>query len=110
LFLDCHNANIDCRRLSAFTKVAGERAGESPALPWMQPVTVRKAFGMQQIKSAFDCYWQGDISRSHTGVHFGLGLAMVKRMVELLGGKIRAEAPNGLFSIHVCLPIAKDSL
>ena len=64
----------------------------------------------EQIKSVFDCYWQGDISRSHTGVHFGLGLAMVKRMVELLGGKIRAEVPNGLFSIHVCLPIAKDSL
>lgn len=64
----------------------------------------------EQMKSVFDCYWQGDTSRSRTGVHFGLGLAMVKQMVELLGGKIRVEAPNGLFSIHISLPIAKDSL
>lgn len=62
----------------------------------------------QQLESVFDCYWQGDASRSRTGVHFGLGLPLVKRIVELLGGKIRVETPNGLFSIHIYLPPVKS--
>lgn len=59
----------------------------------------------QQAKTVFDCFWQGDASRSSTGVHFGLGLALVKRIVESLGGKIRAETLNGLFSIRIYLPL-----
>ncbi len=59
----------------------------------------------QQTQKIFDCFWQADTSRSSTGVHFGLGLAMVKQMVELLGGKIHATVSNDLFSIHISLPI-----
>ena len=57
----------------------------------------------QQTKTVFDCFWQGDVSRSSTGVHFGLGLALVKQFIELLGGNVRAEALNDLFSIHIYL-------
>ena len=59
----------------------------------------------QQTQMVFDCFWQGDASRSSTGVHFGLGLSLVRQMVELLGGKIRAEVSNDLFSIHIYLPL-----
>jgi two-component system heavy metal sensor histidine kinase CusS len=59
----------------------------------------------QQVKTVFDCFWQGDVSRSSTGVHSGLGLALVKRIVELLGGKIRAEVPDDLFCIRIYLPL-----
>jgi signal transduction histidine kinase len=59
----------------------------------------------QQAQAVFDSFWQGDASRSNTGVHFGLGLALVKQMVELLGGKIRAEVLSDLFSIHIHLPL-----
>ncbi len=59
----------------------------------------------QQAQMVFDCFWQGDTSRSNTGVHFGLGLALVKQMVKLLSGKIRAEVSNDLFSIHIYLPL-----
>lgn len=58
----------------------------------------------QQAETVFDYFWRGDESRSGTGVHFGLGLALVKQLVELLGGKIRAEASNDLFSIYIHLP------
>lgn len=57
----------------------------------------------QQAQTVFDCYWQGDKARSSTGVHFGLGLALVKRIVELLGGTIQAHT-NDLFSIRIYLP------
>jgi two-component system, OmpR family, heavy metal sensor histidine kinase CusS len=59
----------------------------------------------QQAETVFDCFWQGDASRSSTGVHFGLGLSLVKQMVELLGGKIRAEVSNDLFSTYMHLPL-----
>lgn len=58
----------------------------------------------QHAQAVFDCFWQGGASRSSTGVHFGLGLALVKQIVELLGGKIRAEVSGDLFSIHLYLP------
>lgn len=58
----------------------------------------------QQAKTVFDCFWRGDVSRSYTGIHFGLGLAMVKQLVELLGGKIRAEVSNSFFRICMHLP------
>ncbi|MDD5134855.1 MAG: ATP-binding protein [Phycisphaerae bacterium] len=57
----------------------------------------------QQAQTVFDCYWQGDKARSSTGVHFGLGLALVKQIVELLGGTIEAHT-NDLFSVRIYLP------
>ena len=60
----------------------------------------------QQAETVFDCYWRADASRSGTGTHFGLGLALVKQLTELLGGKIRAAVSDDLFSIHICLPLA----
>jgi two-component system heavy metal sensor histidine kinase CusS len=59
----------------------------------------------QQAQTVFDCYWQGDKARSSTGVHFGLGLALVKQIVELLGGKIQAHT-NDLFSVQIYLPMS----
>lgn len=58
----------------------------------------------QQGQTVFDYFSRGDVSRSGTGIHFGLGLALVKQLVELLGGKIRAEASNDSFSIYMHLP------
>lgn len=59
----------------------------------------------QQVKLVFDYYWRGDNARSNTGIHSGLGLALVKRIVELLGGKIQADTSNGLFCIRIYLPL-----
>lgn len=65
----------------------------------------------EQVKMVFDCYWRGDVSRSRTNLHFGLGLGLAKRIVGVLGGKMRAGTTNGLFRVHVCLPIiAKETI
>ena len=52
----------------------------------------------------FDRFWRGDSSRAETGLHCGLGLALVQRAVSSLGGIVTAEAKEGVFSVHVALP------
>jgi signal transduction histidine kinase len=58
----------------------------------------------QQTAEVFESFWRGDSSRAGTGAHCGLGLALVKRISEALGGAVRAEAENGLFSVCLTVP------
>ncbi len=44
----------------------------------------------------FERFWRGDAARS-TGTHAGLGLALCKKLVAILGGTIRAEVVDGRF-------------
>ena len=51
----------------------------------------------------FDKFFQGD--KSHSGEGNGLGLALVKRIAELLGAQISVESSPGVGSLfRVCLP------
>jgi signal transduction histidine kinase len=56
------------------------------------------------VTHVFERFWRGDASRAGTGVHFGLGLALVQRAVEALGGTAAASVTNGTFTIHLNLP------
>ena len=59
----------------------------------------------EQVSQVFDCFWQGDTSRSDTGVHCGLGLSLVQRIVNALGGSIRAEVKrNKIFTLKITFP------
>ena len=55
-----------------------------------------------QVSQIFDCFWRGDLSRSDTGTHCGLGLALVQRLIRALGGHATAELqPGGIFIVRL---------
>jgi two-component system, OmpR family, heavy metal sensor histidine kinase CusS len=60
----------------------------------------------EDIRHVFGRFWRGDASRTHTGVHCGLGLALVQRAVESLGGSVTASVTDETFSIRLALPAA----
>jgi two-component system, OmpR family, heavy metal sensor histidine kinase CusS len=53
----------------------------------------------------FDRFWRGDASRTAAGVHAGLGLSLVQRSVQSLGGAVAATCSGSLFTVQVTLPI-----
>jgi len=58
----------------------------------------------EQISQVFDRFWRGDSSRQDAGVHCGLGLALVQRLVTALGGSVAAELqPGGVFTVRTTL-------
>ena len=58
-----------------------------------------------QVSHIFDRFWRGDSSRTDTGIHCGLGLALVERLVRASGGSITVELQDGgIFIIRLVLP------
>jgi signal transduction histidine kinase len=58
-----------------------------------------------EASQVFDCFWRGDSSRTDTGTHCGLGLALVQRIVTVLGGSASVDVqPGGIFTIRLLLP------
>ena len=58
-----------------------------------------------QIGQVFDAFWRADASRTETGVHFGLGLSLVRRTVVAIGGTVTAGIePGGVFAVRLVLP------
>ncbi len=61
----------------------------------------------EEVTHVFDRFWRGDSSRTATGVHCGLGLALVERAVRALGGTVTAEVAGGLFVIRLTVPASR---
>jgi two-component system, OmpR family, heavy metal sensor histidine kinase CusS len=55
----------------------------------------------EDMQHVFERFWRGDKSRSNTGVHCGLGLALVQRIAIALGGSVTASVADGLFTVRV---------
>ena len=64
----------------------------------------------EQVSQVFDCFWRGDSSRKDAGVHCGLGLALVQKIIRALGGSVTAEIQNGgIFNIQITFPVKNDT-
>lgn len=60
------------------------------------------------LKHVFEKFYQGD--SAHTSAGNGLGLSIVKRVVQLNGGKISVESAPGIGSVFtVMLPVVRQS-
>lgn len=62
-----------------------------------------RAINEDDASRVFDPFWRSDSARSATGVHAGLGLALCKRIVKVLGGSIEATVENDRFSINASI-------
>lgn len=67
--------------------------------------------GVEQdsLERIFDPFFRADAAREHPEQGSGLGLAFVRRAVELMGGSVRARAnvPHGL-AVELDLPLADE--
>jgi heavy metal sensor kinase len=59
-----------------------------------------------EARHAFERFWRGDAARADTGVHCGLGLALVQRMTAFLGGTAAVRIAGGVFTASLSLPAA----
>jgi two-component system heavy metal sensor histidine kinase CusS len=57
----------------------------------------------EQADKVFDRFWRADMSRSDTGVHCGLGLALVEKIIRNLSGSIQVTSQNGIFLVTIVL-------
>ena len=63
----------------------------------------------EQLSNLFEPFYRGDAARTRPGSGSGLGLAVVKRSVQQMGGTVRAEnSPNGGLCVLLTLPLAKE--
>ena len=64
-------------------------------------VTVPPCAGQSR---AFERFWRADAARADTGTHAGLGLALCRRIVSLLGATIEIKVTDGVFTAIVGFP------
>ena len=58
-----------------------------------------------QAGQVFERFWRGDVSRTGTGSHSGLGLSITRQLLTLLGGTIAVESTEaGEFRATISLP------
>ncbi len=64
----------------------------------------------EQLSKLFDAFYRGDAARTAPAEGSGLGLAVVKKCAETMGGAVRAEdAPGGGLTIAFTLPLCKEA-
>jgi signal transduction histidine kinase len=64
----------------------------------------------EDLSHVFERFWRGDVARSEAGLHAGLGLALVKRLAFLFGGRAEATLDDGgVFAVSIAWPYVADT-
>lgn len=71
---------------------------------WRAGSNAARAATPETAERAFDAFWRADPARAAVGEHAGLGLSLCQRLVEELGGHLRARVEGGRFTIELELP------
>ena len=76
---------------------------------WVEVIYADDGPGVKQenLSQIFDTFFRADMARSHAGKGSGIGLAIVKKIIEGHGGTVSAENRNGL-AIIIKLPSGKE--
>jgi signal transduction histidine kinase len=56
--------------------------------------TVESAPPPEHLRAMFERFWRADAARGETGMHCGLGLSLVRRCAQTLGGSVEAAATD----------------
>jgi len=101
--------------LQTFTHIEGPLVSLSPCL-LVAVQDTGSGIAPEDLPHVFDRFYRADKSRSRTSGGSGIGLAIVKQLVEAHGGQVWAESP--VFSrsgesdygtrVSFTLPIAKE--
>jgi signal transduction histidine kinase len=62
------------------------------------------ALSPDEARRVTERFWRADAARSDTGVHAGLGLALVERLMAAQDGAIAFDSNNGIFAARITLP------
>lgn len=74
---------------------------------WIAVIDTGIGIAKEDLPFVFERFWRADRSRSRYSGGSGIGLAIVRRLVELQNGRIQVESELGKGSIfRFCLPIA----
>jgi two-component system heavy metal sensor histidine kinase CusS len=64
----------------------------------------------ESAERVFDAFWRQDASRTGTGNHCGIGLAVVRKIADALGISVSAKVePGGIFTLVVGVPSISSS-
>ena len=105
--LDADETVDNSRKYGANALSLGSACEEDTVTLWMEDNG--PGVPEEQLPCLFEPFYRGDAARTKPGAGSGLGLAVVKRSMQQMGGSVRAEnAPGGGLRIVMQLPMAKE--
>lgn len=94
-----------------YIKINKDLSSNGQALCQIRVTDTGIGISSTQLPHVFDRFYQADDSNTRSAEGTGIGLALTKELVELLGGEITVESKLGKgTSFNVRLPIQKDAI
>lgn len=102
-----HNLVDNSCKYGASALTFGSACADGTAALWMEDNG--PGVPEDQLPNLFEPFYRGDAARTKPGAGSGLGLAVVRRSMQQMGGSVRAEnAPGGGLRLVMQLPLAKE--